>query len=84
MKGSEIANNPQKVWQLDIAYGDVIQTAPSVLGFLGSAEHTMYIHSVSLSEQELLLAYHSKSTINKKLTDVARDNPDTYFIFYTM
>ncbi len=79
-KGKDITNNPSLAWGLSITKGDVVQIADSVLGFLGNANHTMYI--TDYENSSYVLTYHSSETERKNLLDICRQYPNSYFVFY--
>lgn len=81
-KTDKILENPSLAWNLNITKGDVVQVADSFLGFLGDAEHTMYI--TDYQNNTYILTYHSNETQAKSLLDICRAYPNQYLIFYEM
>lgn len=85
LKGSEIVEKNDEVWNYPISKGDVIQLAgEGFFGTVGEATHTMYIHDLDYTNKTYLLAYHSNSRKDMQLLDYAKASKDSYFIFYNM
>lgn len=86
--GSEILENPQKIWDnIPITQGCIIQMAKKTLfGELGDSHHTMYVSGYINNGEYSTYAvtYHSVNTQFKSLIDVCRAHPDEYFLFYTL
>ncbi len=85
LKGSEIVEKNNEVWNYPIGIGDVVQLAePGPFGTVGKATHTMYIYDLDYTNKTYLLAYHTNCRIEIKLSDYGSASEDKYFIFYDM
>lgn len=85
-KGSQILENPSKIYQLSYFKGDVIQIAENVLGIgiLGDAKHSMIItdYNYNGDNSSFKMTYQSANTLNKDLLEIANKYKNDFFIFY--
>lgn len=80
-KGSYITANPATVYGRPFYRGDVISMISS-----GEAYHTLYISSYGSynGNSTFYLTYHSTNTKSKSLLEIAANNPNVTFRFYTI
>lgn len=73
--------------KLNIFKGDVIQIASmNFWGGVGNIKHTMIItdYGVYKGSLDYQVSYHSADTSKKDLLELAENNPNDYFIFYSV
>lgn len=86
-KGIDIINNPSLVYSRPFFKGDVIQILEANLwGSPGDAIHTMFITGYSdyNGNRSYSLTYHSGSTLDKNLLEIAEAYENSYFRFFSI
>lgn len=81
VKGSDIVDNPKKIFNKSYYKGDVVQILNNTFfGDAGNAMHTMLI--TGYGKNDFLLTYHSDNNYNKSLLQIAKENKSKYFRFF--
>lgn len=85
--GKFITEHPDIIFNAPTYKGDIIQIAgKNFWGGVGAAKHTMIITNYGFDNgpNTFELSYHSSNKKNKSLLEIAKENPDDYFIVYSI
>lgn len=85
--GKFITEHPDIIFNAPAYKGDIIQIAgKNFWGGVGAAKHTMIITNYGFDNgpNTFELSYHSSNKKNKSLLEIAKENPDDYFIVYSI